>query len=140
MTVDVKRFRVGRKPPSARDVIDYALALVETYGVNLDGGQGSNETVGYSLHDAIGEACTRLSAAVEEPGSGRAGKDWQVPDDEGTIRHLRQEATARVNEAITATGFVSPGSGLELDKEFNDNATSPDEVIGVLTAAKEAAE
>ena len=106
---EVRRISVGRKVPSARDVIDYALALVEVFGVNMDARtQQSSETTGYTLHDAIGEACTRLSAKVEEPGSGRAGKDWQVPDDQGTTRHLRQEATARIKRAGgKVTGSVS---------------------------------
>lgn len=136
----VRRFAVGRGLPTAGDVIDYAIALIEVFGWNNAGdtGQASNEQAGFTLHDSIGEACTRLSAAVEPAGSGTAGKDWMAQDASGATRHMREEATQAVSTAIEESGFQVP-SGVRDDYAFNDAAANETEILDLLRAAKEVA-
>lgn len=133
----VRRFAVGRGLPTAGDVIDYAILLIERFGWNSSGGsQTSSEDVGFSLHDSIGEACTRLSAAVEP--SGGSNKDWVAQDAEGNTRHMRDEATKAVDTAISETNFTTP-PGERADYAFNDAAKDEGEVLNLLRAAKEVA-
>lgn len=131
----VRRFAVGRGLPTAEDVIDYAIALIEVFGWNNAGdtGQASNEDAGFTLHDSIGEACTRISAAVEP--SGGSSKDWVARDASGQERRMRDEATEAVSTAIAESGFQPP-SGVRDDYAFNDAAASATEVLDLLRAAK----
>lgn len=136
----VRRFAVGRGLPTADDVLDYAILLIEVFGWNdfAVTGRTSSEDVGFTLHDAVGEACTRLSAAVEPAGSGRAGKDWQAQDATGEVRQMREVATEAVSKAIEESGFQPP-SGVRDDYAFNDAAASDVEILDLLRAAKEVA-
>lgn len=134
----VRRFAVGRGLPTAGDVIDYAILLIERFGWNSSGGsQTSSEDVGFTLHDSIGEACTRLSAAVEP--SGGSNKDWVAQDAEGKTRHMRDEASTAVDKAISESGFTPPSEGVRADYAFNDAAKDEGEVLDLLRAAKEVA-
>jgi hypothetical protein len=133
----VRRFAVGRGLPTAEDVIDYAILLIEVFGWNNYGetGQSSNETNGFTLHDSIGEACTRISAAVEPAETGRGGKDWVASDGSGAERRMRDEATQAVSTAIAESGFTPP-QGVKDDYAFNDAAADANEVLDLLRAAK----
>jgi hypothetical protein len=136
MGVSVERVTVGRESPSAADVLKYAAALIRAFGWNqyTKTHAGSSEQQGYTLHDAIGESCTRLSRAVGDTTS--SGKDWRVQDVEGRERNLRTEATSAVATAIRASGFTSdPNSPDALDVQFNDKATDEGQVLAVLDAA-----
>lgn len=129
--MSVSRIRVGAKSPTAADVLEYARELIATFGWNpgfraVDTGeavgQESSEEAGYTLHDSIGEACTRLSQATGVS----ASKDWAITDMEGTARNLRAEAVGLVQAELP--------DGLD-DKTFNDKAAGVDEVYAVLDAA-----
>lgn len=136
----VRRFAVGRGLPTADDVLDYAILLIEVFGWNNFGetGRTSSEEVGFTLHDSVGEACTRLSAAVEPAGSSGSGKDWVAQDASGATRQMREEATQAVSTAIQESGFQVP-SGVRDDYAFNDAAANEGEIIDLLRAAKEVA-
>lgn len=128
---------IGRGIPTAADVLDYSIALIEEYGWNQmpvgdnpaakEGKptvESSNET-GFTLHDSIGESCTRLSKAAEGAG-GKGTKDWTVY--EGDKAHnLRKQATALVAKHLP--------DGMN-DQNFNDQAKSVDEVLDVLRKAR----
>lgn len=143
MGTNITRVRAGISPPGAGDVLDYAIALIEAYGWNgaVKDGTASSEEAGFSLHDAVGESCTRLSKAVDPRTSGRGNKDWSVPDAGGMERNLRELATARINQAITESGFVPDeeqrSAGYALDVAFNDKAADAEAVLSVLRDARE---
>lgn len=143
MGTNITRVRAGISPPNVGDVLDYAIAMIEAYGWNgaVKDGTPSSETAGYSLHDSVGEACTRLSKAVDPRQAGRGSKDWSVRDADGIEANLRELATARINQAITDSGFVpdaeQASAGYSLDVAFNDKAADAAAVLSVLRSARE---
>jgi hypothetical protein len=132
----ITRVTVGRRTPTARDVLDYASALVEAFGWNgkAKDGTESGDEAGYSLHDAVGEACTRLSRAVT-PGAQKGTKDWQVPDETGAMKNLRQAANT-----LVAAEVIKIDGPQATDYTFNDKARrKAADIIGVLQTARDAA-
>lgn len=135
MPTTVSRVTVGRETPSARDVLEYATALIRAFGWNSKIGDGveSSESTGYTLHDAVGESCTRLSKAAT--GGSQGTKSWSVTTHEGVARDLRVEATDAIAEAVVDTGFDLSKSGSGADIQFNDQAKDEAEIIAILEAA-----
>lgn len=136
MPVTVSRVTVGRESPTARDVLDYAKALIRAFGWNskVKDGVASSEANGFTLHDAVGESCTRLSKAAT--GSSQGTKSWSVQTHEGVSRDLRVEATQAITDAVTDTDFrIDPSAGGAPDIQFNDKAKGEDEILAILEAA-----
>lgn len=131
MTVTVvekgRHVRVTPDKPLVEDVLEYAEALIDTFGWNAEGGTvGSNEQNGYSLHDAVGEANERL---FPTSGGGRGGKEGPTMTDEGQT--MRTLVMARLNKVL-------PQGGAEPDKAFNDKAKKVEDIKKVLAAARAA--
>jgi len=140
MPTTVRRVTVGRETPSAADVLDYAAEMIRTFGWNkIKGGTvtPSSDEVGYTLHDAIGEACTRLSKTVAPAGSS-GSKDWTVTNSEGVEKNLRNEATRAVEAAIKETTFKVAPAGATIDQQYNDKAKNVDQVLAILDKARAA--
>ena len=139
------RVRVGPADPTTADVLEYAALLIETEGWNQRSVTGAESSVqnGWTLHDSIGEACTRLSAS---PGLERGNKDASYMNAEGRSVSLRTGAQtavdAELQRRIDAGEWDGQGGGTEgrIDYRFNDDpATTQDAVLDVLRAAREAA-
>jgi hypothetical protein len=138
------RISVGPGDPKTSDVLYYAQLLIEVEGWNDRKTTSTSSTAdGWTLHDAIGEACTRLSA--DRPG-GRGSKDAPYTTVSGNSATLRSAAQAAVDaelQRMLDSGEWKPSqdpmqtSG-RLDYSFNDEASSKDEVLAVLTRAREA--
>lgn len=94
----------------AKDVLELGEALIEEHGwVQQTGG---DETIGWSIHGAVGEAAKRAT--------GEHGKDG------ARARPLRDEAARLVAEAH--------GGATEI--AVNDNAGSVGEVLAAMRAAR----
>ena len=139
------RATVGPGDPQAADVLEYAQLLIETEGWNQISvsGNESSSTVGWTLHDAIGEACRRLSAGTAAGGS-RGSKDavYTTTRQGQTISvGLRTDAQQAVDnelQRMADAGEWSAGTAGRIDYDYNDQARSEDDVIGVLRRAREA--
>lgn len=135
MPTTVDRVTVGRETPTARDVLEYAAALIRAFGWNSKIGDGieSSEATGFTLHDAVGESCTRLSKAAT--GTSQGTKSWSVQTYEGVSRDLRVEATQAIHDAVVESGLDISKSGQAADIQFNDQAKDDAEIIAILDAA-----
>jgi hypothetical protein len=139
---EIQRVEVGGGLPSAADVLDYAAALIEAFGWNNTkpgAYEESGESQGFTLHDAVGEACSRLSAATE-PAAGQR-KDWVIQDRAGNDVRLRDRAAGAVVAELEARKGKRVGGRPwqgGSDMKFNDQAKQASEVLSVLEAAKEA--
>ena len=122
---------VGPEEPTVEDVLEYAEVLIEEEGWNpgksVEGMMTeSSPEQGWTLHDAIGEANTRLYPK-EMGGGGKEGIALEAHGHQTT----RQVATAAVVAAL-------PASAKGDDKAFNDKAKGAADVIKVLRKAREA--
>ncbi len=140
--------RIGPETVGAADVLEYAEALIEQFGWRQGGRSGEGGSVydacvkeGFSLHDAIGAACERLSVVVGEetaPSSRRSSGDKEfsysgtTPQGDKISGSIRTEATEKVFAAIAKR----TGDDTLSDVTFNDKAQSKDDVIAVLREAR----
>ena len=116
--------RVGPGEVTAADVLGYAEALIEEEGWHkFDPAKPveSSPEVGWTLHDAIGEANKRLFP--ESIGGG--GKEGVT---------MRSGETTRV----AATSALKDQLGSDDDKTFNDKAKTKTSILRVLRKAREA--
>lgn len=121
--IDEKTVQVDPGEPSAEEVLEYAELLIETEGWNSrPNDEESSPEVGWTLHDAIGEANRRLFGEVTRSD----GKDGVKLKAGGNTRTAATEKLAKV-------------LGRKDDKVFNDKAKDVSEVLGVLRQARGAA-
>lgn len=121
--IDEKTVLVEPGEPDPDDVLEYAELLIDVEGWNdfAKTRTESSPEQGWTLHDSIGEANRRLFG--ETPRS--SGKDGISLTAGGTTR---TEATSKLQKVL----------GRKTDTEFNDRATSPDQIITVLRKARNA--
>lgn len=138
------RVRVGPGDPSTADVLYYAALLIESEGWNnlRTSGTESSRNAGWSIHDAIGEACRRLSD-TQGGGGSYGSKDATYTSSSGTAASLRTPAQAAVDDElqrmVDAGEWARPTSSAgRIDYDFNDAATKQDEVLAVLHRARAA--
>ena len=119
-----KAVKVGPAEPGAAEVLEYAAELITTEGWNqfLKTKQESSPTVGWTLHDAIGEANTRLYKPL-----GGNDKEGLVTSSGDTTR----------KRAVTAVLNAIGNTTADADKTFNDEAKKMQEVLDVLKKARE---
>jgi hypothetical protein len=123
------RLRITPDEVDAKDVLEYAELLIETEGWNPfkgDSRQESSDKVGWTLHDAIGEANRRLL-----PRHGKEGPRLS------TGKNARDDAMAKLFAALPRRKWLQGVS--EPDKTFNDRVTEVEEVLKVLRKARGAA-
>lgn len=150
-TGTITRVSTGSGLPHAVDILDYATALIRAYHWNGKAHEGvqSNEVNGFTLHDAVGEACRRLSTAVEPQGKGNQ-KDWVAQDQTGQTRNMRQEANryllpacqAKLDEGITGKKTAikaASDAGTAADVILNDVAKDEQVILDALSDARDAA-
>lgn len=136
------RVRVGPGDPTASDVLEYAQLLIETEGWNQTETDyaPSNRESGWTLHDAIGEACKRLSA---RPSGGGGSKDAVYTSTEGSSVGLRTGAQDLVDDTLQdmaeAGDWDHTDGGDRIDYDYNDQASDVSEIIAVLQTARERA-
>lgn len=129
-------------------MLEYARLLIETEGWNnlSQSGQESSASTGWTLHDSIGEACRRLSAFGQPPGSRRGGSKDAVYERQTptgpvsvTLRTDAQNAVdAELQRMADAGEWTNPGTAARIDYAYNDQATGQQQIIDVLNRAREA--
>lgn len=140
--------RVGPGDVATADVLEYACLLIQTEGWNHRDPatrvrEESSTTHGWTLHDSIGEACTRLSGTAPGVRGSKEGAYTSARTNSAeTMRPYAQAAVDqelnRMVEAGEWTPVADDASSGRIDYDFNDTAQSVDEVLGVLTRAREA--
>jgi len=121
--IDETTVEVTPGEPDPKLVVEYAELLIDTEGWNSRANdEESSKEVGWTLHDAIGEANRRLFGGTAAEGSS-GGKDGVRIPSSGTT--TRTEATALVEKV----------AGKD-DKVFNDKAKNVDEIFAVLRKAR----
>lgn len=160
-----KLVRVAPAEPSVADVLEYAEALIEYYGYNdtwsekrkaerdaaiaaspdtVDDpppyGLESNEEVGYTLHDSIGEANERLFPQ-SEGGNGKEGFRLSTGE---TTRIAATKAVMAVAgddprpKPTKKRGQPEPAPlGAWDDKAYENTLGGRDDVLAVLRQARE---
>lgn len=148
LSADRRTVKVWPDQPSAADVLDMAAALINQYGWRQgprpDNGDVFNSCtvgsppVGFSLHDAIGAGCERVTSLAGQPGQavGKGDKEgsYTSPGPSGAVNtgSWREEASQAVHHAIAALTGES-----RTDIEFNDmTGTTVGDVLGVIYEAR----
>jgi hypothetical protein len=105
----------------AKDILEVAQALIETFGWN-NTTKGkytpSSEEQGYTLHDAIGEAGVRITAANGMVGS-KEGFGYRAGAESLVERHTPLRMNIRLST-----------------KDANDAARSKEQIIRILEKAR----
>lgn len=118
--IDEKTVEIIPGEPDPIDVIEYAELLIDVEGWNpRTNDEESSPEVGWTLHDAVGEANRRLFPSA----SGTGSKDGiDIPSLGATTR----EAATKLIRKVTGKD----------DMLFNDKAKSADEIFAALRKAR----